>query len=374
MASVLTHNLGNIDKITFFMEEARRMGIPVLGPDVNESEIYFAVNKAGQIRFGMGAIKGVGENAAQAIIEERKEKGSYKSVFDFVRRINLRAATKRTLENLIVGGGMDSFTNLHRGTYFKCDTENAPSFLEKLIRFGQAYQNGLNSSQGSLFDAPGADGEMEKLKAEREAIGIYLSGHPLDDYKVEMKTFCKNKVADLKDMPKFKNHELIIGGMITSVAHKMTKTGKPFGTFVIEDYNESHELALFGQDYVEFKKYILTPGYFIFIKGMVQERSYAPDQLEFKTRSMELLTELLEKRVRYFTINLPIPTVNEDLIERVKSVIKKYPGNAFLRFNVFDSAGKLSVELNAKKIRVKPQNALFHELNALLPEASWKVN
>lgn len=161
MASVLTHNLGNIDKITFFMEEARRMGIPVLGPDVNESEIYFAVNKAGQIRFGMGAIKGVGENAAQAIIEERKEKGSYKSVFDFVRRINLRAATKRTLENLIVGGGMDSFTNLHRGTYFKCDTENAPSFLEKLIRFGQAYQNGLNSSQGSLFDAPGADGEME---------------------------------------------------------------------------------------------------------------------------------------------------------------------------------------------------------------------
>ena len=390
MASVLTHNLGNIDKITFFMEEARRMGIPVLGPDVNESEIYFAVNKAGQIRFGMGAIKGVGENAAQAIIEERKEKGSYKSVFDFVRRINLRAATKRTLENLIVGGGMDSFTNLHRGTYFKCDTENAPSFLEKLIRFGQAYQNGLNSSQGSLFDAPGADGEiempeptipkveewgrMEKLKAEREAIGIYLSGHPLDDYKVEMKTFCKNKVGDLKDMPKFKNHELIIGGMITSVAHKMTKTGKPFGTFVIEDYNESHELALFGQDYVEFKKYILTPGYFIFIKGMVQERSYAPDQLEFKTRSMELLTELLEKRVRYFTINLPIPTVNEDLIERVKSVIKKYPGNAFLRFNVFDSAGKLSVELNAKKIRVKPQNALFHELNALLPEASWKVN
>ncbi len=390
MASVLTHNLGNIDKITFFMEEARRMGVPVLGPDVNESEIHFAVNKSGQIRFGMGAIKGVGENAAQAIISERKENGQYKSIFDLVRRVNLRAATKKTLENLVVGGGMDSFTKLHRATYFKSDSENSPTFLEKLIRFGQAHQDGKNSSQVSLFDSMGANGEIEmpeppipivdewdrmaKLKAERDAIGIYLSGHPLDDYRVEMKTFCKHKVSDLKDMPKWKNHEIIIGGMITAVGHKTTKTGKPFGTFILEDYNESHEFALFGQDYVEFKKYILTPGLFVFIRGMVQERSYDPGTLEFKTKSMELLSELMEKRVKNFTINLPIPTVNEDLIERVKDIVKKYPGKAALRFNVFDSAGKLSVEMHAKKIRVKPENALFKELDAMIPEASWKVN
>jgi DNA polymerase-3 subunit alpha len=390
MASVLTHNLGNIDKITFFMEEARRMGVPVLGPDVNESEIHFSVNKSGQIRFGMGAIKGVGENAAQAIIEGRKTDGPYKSIFDFVRRVNLRAATKKTLENLVVGGGMDSFTNLHRGTYFKADSETGPTFLEKLIRFGQAHQEGKNSSQASLFDSVGADGEiempeppipnveewgrMQKLKAERDAIGIYLSGHPLDDFKIEMKTFCKHKVSDLKDMPKWLNHDITVGGMITSVGHKMTKTGKPFGTFVLEDYNESHEFALFGQDYVEFKKYILTPGLFVQLKGKVQERSYAPGQLEFKTISMELLSEILEKRVKQFTINLPIPTVNDDLIERVKEVLKKYPGNASLKFNVFDTAGKLSVEMNAKKIRVKPENALFLELDSVVPEASWKVN
>lgn len=365
MASVLTHNLGNIDKITFFMEEARRMGVPVLGPDVNESEIHFAVNKSGQIRFGMGAIKGVGENAAQAIISERKENGQYKSVFDLVRRVNLRAASKKTLENLVYGGGMDSFTKLHRATYFKNEGDGTTSFLEKIIRFGQAHQDGKNSSQVSLFDAMGADGEiempeppipvveewnrMEKLKLERDAIGIYLSGHPLDDFRVEMKTFCKHKISDLKDLPKWLNHEIIVGGMITGVGHKMTKTGKPFGTFVLEDYNESHEFALFGNDYVEFKKYILTPGYFILLKGMVQERSYAPGQLEFKTKNIELLSEILEKRVKNFTINLPIPSVNEDLIARVKDVLKKYPGNASLKFNVFDSAGKLSVEMNAKK-------------------------
>jgi DNA polymerase-3 subunit alpha len=215
---------------------------------------------------------------------------------------------------------------------------------------------------------------MDKLKAERDAIGIYLSGHPLDDFKVEMKTFCKHKVSDLKDMPKWLNHEIIVGGMITSVGHKMTKTGKPFGTFVLEDYNESHEFALFGQDYVEYKKYILTPGLFVLLKGMVQERSYAPGQLEFKTKNIELLSEILEKRVKQFTINLPIPSVNDDLIERVKDVLKKYPGNASLKFNVFDSAGKLSVEMNAKKMRVKPENALFLELDAVVPEASWKVN
>ncbi len=390
MASVLTHNLGNIDKITFFMEEARRMGVPVLGPDVNESEIHFSVNKSGQIRFGMGAIKGVGENAAEAIISERKENGQYKSVFDLVRRVNLRAASKKTLENLVYGGGMDSFSKLHRATYFKNEGDGTSSFLEKIIRFGQAHQDGKNSSQVSLFDSMGADGEielpeppipvveewgrMEKLKLEREAIGIYLSGHPLDDFKIEMKTFCKHKVSDLKDMPKWLNHEIIIGGMITSVGHKTTKTGKAFGTFVLEDYFESHEFALFGNDYLEFKKYILTEGYFVLIKGMVQERSYAPGQLEFKTKNIELLSEILEKRVKQFTINLPIPCVNDDLIERVKVVLKKYPGNASLKFNVFDSAGKLSVEMNAKKIRVKPENGLFKELEAMIPEASWKVN
>jgi DNA polymerase III subunit alpha len=329
---------------------------------VNESEIHFSVNKSGQIRFGMGAIKGVGENAAQAIISERKENGQYKSVFDLVRRVNLRAASKKTLENLVFGGGMDSFTTLHRGTYFKNDGEGTATFLEKIIRFGQAHQDGKNSSQVSLFDAMGDDGgiempeptipfveewgRMEKLKFEKDAIGIYLSGHPLDDYKVEMQNFCKHKVSELKDLPKWRGHELIVGGMITSVQHKMTKTGKPFGTFYLEDYNESHEFALFGADYVEFKKYILTPGLFVLIKGMVQERFGQEGNLEFKVKNIELLSEILEKRVKSFTINLPLSALSDELISRVQTIIAKYPGGtngAQLKFTIMDTAENMKV-------------------------------
>jgi DNA polymerase-3 subunit alpha len=393
MASVLTHNLGNIDKITFFMEEARRMGVPVLGPDVNESEIHFSVNKSGQIRFGMGAIKGVGENAAQAIISERKENGQYKSVFDLVRRVNLRAASKKTLENLVFGGGLDSFTNLHRATYFKNEGEGTSTFLEKIIRFGQAHQDGKNSSQVSLFDAMGDDGgiempeptvpfveewgRMEKLKAEKDAIGIYLSGHPLDDYKVEMTNFCKHKVSELKDLPKWRGHELIVGGMITSVQHKMTKTGKPFGTFFLEDYNESHEFALFGNDYVEFKKYILTAGLFVLIKGTVQERFGQEGNLEFKVKNMELLSEILEKRVKSFTIQLPLTALSDELITRVQTIVAKYPGGANgaqLKFTVMDTAENMKVELPSRKMRVKADNELFRELDTVVPEANWKLN
>lgn len=391
MASVLTHNLGNIDKITFFMEEAKRMGIPVLGPDVNESLITFGVNKKGEIRFGMSAIKGVGEGAAIAIIEERTANGPYSSVFDLVRRINLRAANKKTFENLVHAGALDSFTDLHRATYFKAENENQPNFLEKIIRYGQAHQEGKNSAQVSLFDAMGDDGggidmpeptipkteewgRMEKLKAERDVIGIYLSGHPLDDYKTEIAAFCKHKISDVKDMQRFRGHELIIGGMITSVQHKMTKTGKPFGTFVLEDYNESHEFALFGDDYVKFKSFILTPGLFVLIRGKIQERFGNADNLEFKTLFMELLSEALEKKVKQFIIQLPLPTLSDELIERVQSVISNHPGNSALRFTVFDSAENLRVELPSRKIRVKPGNELFKELETIVPEASWKLN
>lgn len=391
MASVLTHNLGNIDKITFFMEEARRMGVPVLGPDVNESEIHFSVNKSGQIRFGMGAIKGVGENAAQAIISERKANGPYKSVFDLMRRVNLRAASKKTMENLVFGGGMDSFTDLHRATYFKNDGENTLSFLDKLIKFGQACQSGAESSLNLFSEA--ADeateiaeppipfveewGRMEKLKYEKDVIGIYLSGHPLDDYKVEMQNFCKHKVSELKDLPKWRGHELIVGGMITSVQHKMTKTGKPFGTFYLEDYNESHEFALFGADYVEYKKYILTPGLFVLIKGMVQERFGQEGNLEFKVRSVELLSEILEKRVKSFTINLPLSALNDELIARVQTIVAKYASGANgaqLKFTIMDTAENMKVELPSRKVRVKAENELFRELDAVVPEANWKLN
>lgn len=389
MASVLTHNLGNIDKITFFMEEARRIGNDVMGPDVNESKIQFSVNKQGRIRFGLGAIKGVGEGAAQVIIDERAN-GPYKSVFDVVRRVNLRAANRKTFENLVYGGAFDGFTDLHRATYFHTDGDGQPTFLEKLIRFGQAHQDGLNSSQISMFDM-GDDGAgvelpepaipqvehwgtLQKLKAERDVIGIYLSGHPLDDYRTEMDVFCKHRITTLKDMAAVRGHELTIGGMITSVQHKMTKTGKPFGTFVLEDYNDSHEFALFGDDYVKFKSFILTPGLFVLIKGKVQERFGNADNLELKIANMELLSELLEKKVRQITLHLPLSALNDDFISRTHELMTAHPGNTALRFAVYDIGENISVMLPSRKMRVKPDNVFLKELANRLPEVNYKLN
>jgi DNA polymerase-3 subunit alpha len=390
MASVLTHNLGNIDKITFFMEESRRMGIPVLGPDVNESLIQFSVNQRGKIRFGMGAIKGVGEAAAEAIIKERSENGPYKTVFDLVRRVNLRAVNKKTFENLIYAGAMDSFSGFHRATYFKAEQDGQMTFLEKIIRYGQQHQEGQNSSQVSLFDMSDGDSALEmpepaipvteefltleKLKAERDVIGIFLSGHPLDDFRTEMTTFCKHKVNDIKDLKPLKGHEVTLGGLITAVNHRMTKTGKPFGTFVLEDYDGTHEFALFGDDYVKYKQFILTSGLFIYIKGKVHERFQNADNLEVKIVAMELLTEMLEKKVKQIMLNVSLPHVNDDMIDRLHGVVLKYPGNTAIRFAVHDNVEQLRIEMPSRKMRVRPDNEFLKELEVVVPEVSWKLN
>jgi len=390
MASVLTHNLGNIDKITFFMEESRRIGIPVLGPDVNESLIQFSVNQRGEIRFGMGAIKGVGEAAAEAIIKERSENGPYKTVFDLVRRVNLRAVNKKTFENLIYAGAMDSFEGFHRATYFKAEQDGQMTFLEKIIRYGQQHQEGQNSSQVSLFDMSDGDSALEmpepaipvteefltleKLKAERDVIGIFLSGHPLDDFKTEMTTFCKQKLNDIKDLKPLKGHEVTLGGLITAVNHRMTKTGKPFGTFVLEDYDGTHEFALFGDDYVKYKQFILTPGLFVYIKGKVQERFQNAENLEVKIVAMELLTEMLEKKVKQIMLNVSLPHVNDDMIDRLHGVVLKYPGNTAIRFAVHDQVEQLRIEMPSRKMRVRPDNEFLRELEVVVPEISWKLN
>lgn len=386
MASVLTHNLGNIDKITFFMEEAKRMGIPVLGPDVNESQIQFSVNQKGQIRFGMGAIKGVGEGAAQAIIEERTANGPYKSFSDFIRRVNLRAVNKKTLENLIYAGGLDLFNDLHRAQYFYVDTKDPVNYLEKAIRYGQTYQNGKNNTAALLFDL---DSEVEiaepnppkcetfdtlqKLKAERDVVGIYISGHPLDDFSVEIKSFCNTTLSEFSDLKTLRNREVNVGLIVTTVTERMTKTGKPFVIFMGEDFNGSYEFALFGEDRNKFINY-LKPGFSLFVRGKVQERFGNADQLELKIANMELLSEMLEKKVKSFTIQLPLPSVDEALINRVQEIVGRYPGNSALRFSIFDSGENIRLEMPSRKVRVKPGNDLFKELQMAVPEATWKLN
>lgn len=390
MSSVLTHNLGNIDKITFFMEESKRYGIPVLGPDINESEIHFSVNAKGAIRFGMGAIKGVGESAAQAIIEERKANGPYANIFDVVRRINLRAANKKTFENLVCAGAFDSFPEIHRAVYFATEGENSPSFIDRILKYGQATQGAGDTSTISLFDdvsdeatqvpepkIPNVEewGILPKLKAEREVIGIYISGHPLDTYRIEMDVFSKHKLSDLKDLQKWNGIDMHIGGMITSGQKKMTKTGKEFGVFTLEDYYDSHEFALFGKDFIEFGKFLtnLDQPRFLLIRGKVQSRYGMPDQLEFKVQSMELMAEMLDK-IKTCNISLPLASVTEEKITKLNEVIGRHAGKSQLKFSIFDIAENIKLELPSRKVRVKPDKALLEELQSVVPEVSWKLN
>jgi DNA polymerase-3 subunit alpha len=388
MSSVLTHNLSNIDKITFFMEESKRMGIPVLGPDVNESAYQFAVNDNGQIRFGLGAMKGVGEGAVQAIVDERNANGPYKSVFDLVSRINLRSANKKTFESLAYGGAFDSFPELHRAQYFF--TENGGTFLEKILRYGTSLQESKNSSQTLLFDdSAGGEampmpkipvcepwGNIEQLKYEKEVIGFYISGHPLDSYRFEMSNFCPNKVSDLKDMPAMKGRELTFGGMITAVNHRISKNGKPFGNFTVEDYNDSFELVVFGEDYLRFKLY-MNPGHFVHIKGKVQERFNQSDLLEFKISSMQLLSDVRDKLMKNITVSIPLEQVSDELIERLLGAVnenaKRNPGKCALKFVVVDKQEGISVEMPARKIKVYPDNHFLDSLNRM-PELNYRVN
>ncbi|MGB3948741.1 MAG: DNA polymerase III subunit alpha, partial [Bacteroidia bacterium] len=374
MASVLTHNLGNIDKITFFMDECKRMGVPVLGPDVNESSYQFSVNKAGQIRFGMGAVKGVGEAAVHSIVEERTANGAYKSIFDFVRRINLRAANKKTFESLAYAGGFDSF-NIHRATYFFTANNEPGSFLEKTIRYGNSHQEGVNSSQVSLFgesmevDMPEpkipvceAWSNLEQLKNEKEVVGFFISGHPLDTYKLEIDNFCFHTVSDIKKIEENKNKDLVFGGIVTAVHHGVTKTGNPWGKIVIEDYRESTDLAFFGEDYVKFKPYMVQ-GLFLYVRGKIAERFRNSGNFEFKVSNIQLLSELRDKLARSITVNIPLNEVSDDFITKFNQILASndaaQPRNCTVKFKVVDSEENISVLLPSKKIKVNPTNELL---------------
>jgi DNA polymerase III subunit alpha len=377
MASVLTHNLSNIDKITFFMDECKRAGVPVLGPDVNESAYQFSVNKKGEIRFGMGAVKGVGEAAVLAIVEERTNNGPFKSIFDLVRRINLRAANKKTFESLAYAGGFDSF-GISRSTYFFSEGNDNITFLEKAIRYGIGHQEGVNSSQVSLFgeesavDMPEpaipvceAWGNIQQLKYEKDVVGFYISGHPLDTYKLEMDNFCIHAISDTKKIEENKNKDLVFGGVVTAVHNGITKTGNPWGKITIEDYNESSELAFFGEDYVKFKQYMVN-GLFLFIRGKVSERFRNSGNWEFKVSNIQLLSELRDKLARNITIHVPLRFLNDTFIDQFNSIItenaKIEPRNCILRFKVIDNEENITVELPSKRIKVSPSNEFIEML------------
>ncbi len=397
MAAVL-NNQNSMEKITFFMEECRRMGVQVLGPDINESDMAFAVNKKGQIRFGLTGVKGVGDKAVESIIEERNEHGPYKSVYDFAQRSNTRSVNRKSYENLVYGGAFDEF-GLNRAQFFAKTENGILTGVERLIKYANDYQNTQNSSQSSLFGGSVAsyipepsmpDSEewplIEKLKYEKEVIGIYLTGHPLDNYKLEMDRFCNSTISELKNMQKArsgeggeeimaafnelrKRGEIRVGGLVGNVQHKTTKQGKPFGTFVLEDYNESYEFALFGDDYVKFRS-MLVDGYFLHIKGNIEEKFKQKDNWDMRVTAISMLTEMRDKLTKSLTVSLDLNAINDQLLNNIQEVVninnERYPvKNCTLRFMIKDRDGAMLVELPSKTFKVNPSDDLMADILSL---------
>jgi DNA polymerase-3 subunit alpha len=373
MASLLTNHMRDIKDITYFMEECKRMGVLVLGPDVNESFYKFAVNDKGEIRFGLGAVKGVGEGAVEAIVNERKE-GNYTAFDDFMKRVDLRSANKRTLESMVCAGGFDSF-ELKRSQYFAKE-ESGQTYLEKMIKFGNKVKDSANSNQ---FDMFGESAEasiqapipaetpdwstMELLSKEKDVVGIYISGHPLDDYKVEMANFCNGNFAMLNDMDKVKGKDLRFAGVVTNVEHRETKTGKPFGVLHIEDYHGSFSFYLFSDDYISFKAY-LTTGWLLHLSGKVKKRFYN-DDLEFKISSIDLLPELIDKEVRDVVLRVDISDISKQLVADVVHIVTEHKGKHSLVFNVVDHLNKYEVDLLSRKMKVNIDREFLEKIEEL---------
>ncbi|MEP2509464.1 MAG: DNA polymerase III subunit alpha, partial [Reichenbachiella sp.] len=384
MASVLTHNQSNIEKVSFFMEECRVRKIPVLGPDVNESGVDFQVNEAGEIRFGMGAIKGAGEAAAISIIEEREENGKFEDFFDFVTRINLRSVNKKTLEALAQSGGFDCFESYHRRQYLITD-DGEPSLIEKAIKYANKMEQEEASAQASLFGGESGVStptptvsavepftELEKLRIEKEVVGLYISGHPLDQFKFEIDQFCNTAIKELNgDLTELqKKGSIKIAGQVSAVGHRVTKTGKPFGTITLEDFTDSFTFFLFSDDYVKFKEYFET-GWFLYFQCGVQNR-WKGEELELKVKSMHLLTEIREEKTKGLNLRIRLQDVNEGLIQEIKKLTIQYAGSSLLKLDIVDEEENMQVNLLSRKVKIEPDNGLLDKLEAM-DEIQYKV-
>lgn len=339
MAAVLTHNLNDIKKITFFIDECKRMGIPVLGPDVNESGFDFMVNNQGEIRFGMGAIKGLGENAVNSIIEEREANGEYASIFNLVERVNLRNINKRSLEALAGAGAFDQFENTHRAQYFYKSAADGATFLETALKYGYNFQTKASGLQPSLFDAADESlpevqmpeceqwSNIEKLKYEREVIGFYMSGHPLDDYRAEIMAYCPNSISEVNavDPDKIADMQLSFAGVITSARHRTSKQNTGFANFIVEDDQESISLSLFGEDYLKYK-HLLNEEMLVMISGSYRKRYRESATAEFRVSHIEMLSEVMDKMTKNLCITLPLIKVDDELTSHLGKAMLEYRG------------------------------------------------
>ena len=351
MAAVLSNNMNDIKQVSFFMEECKRMGLQVLGPDVNESYYKFTVNENYAVRFGMGAIKGVGMGAVQTIVENRKE-GNYKSIFDLAKRIDLRAANKKAFENLALAGGFDCFNDTHRAQYFHTDGDNI-TFYEKAMRYGAKFQENENSSQVSLFgDASDVQiaeptvppceewSTMEKLAKEKEVVGIYISGHPLDDFKFEMKYFCNSKLENLKNLNNFVGKTLTFAGIVTNVQYKTAKNGKDWAMFTLEGYDESHEFRIFDEEYLKFRHFLVN-NQFVYFKvtvkdGWVNRETGKKSDPRIQFMDVKQLQDVLPQFAKKLSIQMDIHELQTEFIHQLNQLFTTNKGDHTVTFEVME--------------------------------------
>ena len=384
MAAVMSRSLSNITDITKLMDECKAMGIQVLGPDVNESNLKFTVNKHGDIRFGLGAVKGVGESAVQSIVEERRANGPFKGIFDFVQRVNLNACNKKNMECLALSGGFDSFPELKREQFFAANSKGEV-FLETLMRYGNRYQADKAAAVNSLFGGENVIdiatpeilpaerwGDLERLNKERDLVGIYLSAHPLDEYTIVLDHVCNTRMAELEDKSALAGREITMGGIVTSVRRGISKNGNPYGIAKIEDYSGSAELPFFGNDWVTFQGY-LGEGTFLFIKARCQPKQWRPEELDIKITSMELLPDVKEKLVEKITILVPLSVLNSAMVAELSSLTKDHPGNTELYFKVTDRDEKMHVDLISRPVKLSVGKELISYLKER-PELEFRIN
>ena len=364
MAANLTRNKDDIGEITKFMDECRSMGIGVKGPDVNESDLSFTVNKEGDIRFGLGGVKGVGTGAVESIIQEREKNGPFKGIFDFVERVNLTACNKKCIEALSLSGAFDNFHEMKREQYFT-DNSKGELFIETLIRYGNRYQTDKSAASHSLFggfdsveiskpEIPVAEAwsTLERLNKEKDLVGIYLSSHPLDDYYIILNHVCNATMKELsEDKEALKGKNLIMGGIVTGFRQGISKKGQHFGVMKIEDYSGSAEIFLFGDDYINFGKYGI-PNLYLLIRGKVQGRWGNEDNLDLKIASLEQLPAVKDRLIEKFTLHLPLLSIDGDMTAGLSTLIKSYPGDTSLFFSVLDENRAVVMKSGQNKFSV----------------------
>jgi DNA polymerase-3 subunit alpha len=385
--SAVLNNAGSIEKITFFMEECQRMGIKVLGPDINESLKGFAVNKKGEIRFGLGGLKGVGEAAVENIIEERNKKGPYKDIFDFVKRINQRTVNKKTLESLAYAGSFDCFPQLHRAQYFTVAEGEDVTGLEKIIRYGQVMGQQQASATNTLFGELPITMEIPpprmlevtpwpllvQLEHEKEVTGIYLSGHPLDNYKFEIRHYGITSIHDFnefRDSIRQQNNPgrpFRIVGLVVDAQHRIAKSGNKYGNFIIEDYTGKMEFPLFSDDYLKLAP-LLQPGSTLLINGYLKQR-YNRDEYEFKLMGVTLAETMIGNLTRSILIEAEPKELNEEMIQFLEKNFKRNPGKTTFKFTLIDDRNKLTtnlisanqgIELNPELVKYLEDNPTLH--------------